>query len=316
MNNKFLVFLNTKQALTNHRKGADFINAFYLSDSELEKWNVTRVQLEAMPEITLAGNNRYNVNGINEIDFSLIQPTGRPLTDLHKWMLDRVLETELPEGTETTLYWQRFMKYRDVYPELFFNVDLFAGRVHTPISGMHRITRPFLLLRNELTGSLDVSQMQPTLLATILQQAVGTNSFSDAINAGTDIYVMLQETAKLADRETAKKRFFQILFGYPDEQLSQLFGRANWIDWINSYKSQTEPRNPHKERMHSNLAWLLQTFEVQIMTEIWRTLAENAVPFVTVHDEIIVQQNSLKQAETIMNSELNKHFINFKINAK
>ena len=320
MNNNFLVFLNTKQALTNHRKGADFINSFKLYDSELAKWNVTRAQLETMPEITVIQDrdegHRYNVTGVNVIDFSLVRPTGRPLTDLHLWMRDRALETELPEGTETTDYWQRFMKYRDVYPELFFNVDLFAGRVHTPISGMHRVTRPFLLLRNEPTGSLDVSQMQPTLLATILLQAVGTNSFSDAINAGTDVYVMLQEKAKLKDRDEAKKRFFKILFGYPDEKLSQLFEGANWIDWINSYKSQTEIRNPHKERQHSNLAWLLQTFEVQIMTEIWRTLAENALPFVTVHDEIIVQQNSLKQAEAIMNNELSKHFINFKINAK
>ena len=316
MKDRFLIYLNTKQALTNHRKGADFINSFFVSDNELEKWNVTRAQLEAMPNVTKTENNLYNITGINEIDFSLVRPTGRPLTELHKWMLERALETELPKGTETTLYWERFMEYRDVYPELFFNVDNFSGRVHTPISGMHRITRPFLLLRNEKTASLDVAQMQPTLLGTILQQAVGTNSFSDAINAGTDVYVMLQETAKLPDREKAKKRFFEILFGYPDKQLSQLFEGANWIEWINKYKLQTENRNPHKERTHTNLAWILQTLEVEIMTEIWRKLAENAIPFVTVHDEIIVPETALKQAEVIMNNELNKHFINFKINAK
>lgn len=313
----FLTYCNTRQFLTNRWKGDIFSNAFYLSDAELKRWHVTRVQLEAMPQIKTVGVNKYNVIGVESIDISLVRPHGQPLTDLHSWMLERVCETELPEGVEVTPYWNSFLKHRSQFPTLFFTVDEFAGRVHTPISGMSRDLRPLLLLRNEKTCSLDVAQMQPTLLGTILQQAVGENSFSAAINEGSDVYLMLMQTAKLKSRDEAKKRFFQILFGKPNEDLAKLFEGANWIEWINKYKSTIEPRNPHgKEKTYSNLAWILQTLEVRVMSEIWRKLAEDAIPFLTIHDEIIVCEKDINKTLDIMNEILKNHFKTFKINIK
>lgn len=315
--NKLLTYCCTKQHFTNHWNGDVFSNAFYLSDSELKRFNVSRVKFEAIPNIKEVGYNQYNVIDFDKIDVSLLRPGGQPLTDLHKWMLQRVCETELPNNIETTQYWNTFLKHRERFPELFFKVDSFSGRVHSPISGMSKTIRPFLILRNEKTTSLDVATMQPTLLGNILTQAVGENSFSQAINDGIDVYSMLQSKAGLKSRDEAKKLFFEILFGRPNDKLSKLFDGANFIQWINKYKSENEPRNPHgKSKQYSNLAWLLQSYEVQIMGKIWRTLAQNAIPFVTVHDEIIVQQTSLKQATEIMNNELSKHFINFKINSK
>lgn len=315
--NEFLTYCNTRQHFKNHWKGDVFSNAFYLTDNELKRFGVSRVQVEVMPQIKTVGLNTYNVEGINEIDVSLLRPSGQPLTELHKWILKRVCEIESPEGIETTPYWNTFLKHRENYPELFLKVDSFSGRVHSPITGMSRDLRPYLILRNEKTVSLDVAQMQPTLLGTILTQAVGENAFSKAINEGLDVYTMLQSKAELNSRNDAKTLFFQILFGKPNDQLSKLFEGENWLHWINKYKSTNEPRNPSgKEKQYSNLAWLLQTYEVSIMQEVWRTLAEKAIPFVTVHDEIIVQQTSLKQATKILNNELSKHFINFKINSK
>lgn len=276
----FITYCNTRQFLTNRWKGEIFSNAFYLSDAELKRWHVTRGQLESIPQIKTVGLNKYNVIGVNEIDISLIKPHGQPLTDLHKWMLDRVCETELPQGIETTPYWNSFLRNRSQFLELYCTVDEFAGRFHSAISGMSRDLRPLLLLRGEKTCSLDVAQMQPTLLGTILKQAVGENSFSAAIDEGTDVYLMLQSTAKLASRDEAKKRFFQILFGKSNEELTKLLKGANWIEWINKYKSTDEPRNPNgRAKQYSNLAWILQTLEVRVMSEIWRTLAETGIPF-------------------------------------
>lgn len=314
--NEFLTYCNTRQFLTNRWKGDVFSNAFYLSDTELKSWKVTRVQIEAMPEIITVGLNKYNVQGVNEIDISLVKPHGQPLTDLHRWMLDRICETELPSDVEVTPYWKSFIKYREVYPELYFTVDDFAGRVHTPISGMSKNLRPFLLMRGEETISFDVAQMQPTLLGTILIQAVGENTFSAAIDEGKDVYLMLQSTAKLESREQAKKRFFQILFGKQNEELSHLFNGENWINWINLYKSTPEPRNPRGAKLYNNLAWILQTLEVRVMSQIWRSLAENAIPFLTIHDEIICRKSDTEKVETIFKNELSKHFQTFKINIK
>ncbi len=313
----FLTYCNTRQFLTNRWKGEIFSNSFYLSDAELKRWHVSKVQLEATPQIKPVGVNKYNVIDVDTIDISLVKQHGQPLTDLHNWMLERVCETELPEGIEKTPYWNSFLKHRSQFPTLFFTVDEFAGRVHTPISGMSRDLRPLLLLRGEKTCSLDVAQMQPTLLGTILKQAVGENSFSAAIDEGTDVYSMLQSSAKLASRDEAKKRFFQILFGKPNEEMAKLFEGANWIEWINEYKSTIEARNPHgKEKTYSNLSWILQTLEVRVMNEIWRTLAEKAIPFLTIHDEIIVCEKDVKISLDIMNEILKNHFINFKINIK
>lgn len=320
--NEFLIYCNTKQLFTNNRNGNEFVHDFYLSNDELKRWHVTRSQVECMPEIIKIvdeRNNRvnYRVQGVTEIDVSLIKKHGQPLTDLHRWMLKRLCETDMPTNYETTPYWQLFIQHRESYPDLFFTVDDFAGRVHTPVSNTHRTDRPKLLLRNEPTVSFDVAQMQPTLLGKVLQQAVGKNSYSDAINEGKDIYVMLQTTAGLATRDEAKKRFYKITFGWPNDKLALMFNGEAWINWINEYKQAREPRNPHnKEKPHSNLAWLLQNYEVQIMGEVWRLLAENALPFLTVHDEIICRATDAKQVETIFNKVLSNHFATYKIGMK
>ena len=316
MNNEFLIYCNTRQHLTNRWKGNIFSNAFYLSDKELQRWNITRSQAEAMPELKSVGKNKYNVVGVNEIDLSLVRPHGQPLTDLHKWMLDRVCETDMPEGIEVTQYWKSFIRHRATYPELFFTVDEFAGRIHTPISGTSKLLRPFLLLQGEQTASFDVAQMQPTLLGKVLFDAVGENSFSDAINEGKDVYIELQSIAGLATRDQAKDKFYSVFYGRPTDEIAKLFKGEKWINWINWYKSTPDIRNPKGEKVYNNLAWLLQNNEVEILTKVWRKLAENAVPFLTVHDEIIFKKSDTGRVETIFKKVLSQHFKTYKINLK
>ena len=321
MNKEFLIYCNTRQFLTNHWKGDIFSNAFYLSDKQLQSWKVTRSQVEAMPEIKTVvsdetGQVRYNVSGIDIIDLSLVKPSGQPLTNLHEWMLNRVIETDMPESIEVTPYWKTFIKHRKNYPLLFFKVDTFSGRVHTPISGMSKFLRPHLLLQNEQTVSFDVSQMQPTLLSGVLKNEVGKNSFSDAIDNGMDIYIQLQNKAGLDTREQGKEKFYGIFYGKPNDKISELFGKEEWLEWINWYKSTLEPRNPKGEKIYNNLAWLLQTLEVDLMTEVWRELAKKAIPFLTVHDEIICKKSDSERVKQIFNNILSEHFTKFNINKK
>ena len=106
MNSKFLTYCNTRQFFTNRWKGDEFRNEFYLSDADLLRWNVTRVQVEAMPEIIKAGVNTYNVKGVSRVDISLLKPHGKPLTDLHKFMMQCVCDADLSAGVESTAYWQ------------------------------------------------------------------------------------------------------------------------------------------------------------------------------------------------------------------
>jgi len=140
--------------------------------------------------------------------------------------------------------------------------------------------------------------MQPVLLGKILRSKIGDNEFSQWIEQGQDVYVMLQQAAKLETRDKGKKRFFEILFSPANSELVQLFGSANWIDWINEYKRKGDADNPHdKEKRHSSMARLLQTTEVRIMREIWQALNTAGLPFLSVHDEIICREQDRHQAE-------------------
>ena len=310
--NKLLIYCNTRQYLTNRWKGDVFHNEINISDTELKKWSVSRTEFEKMPQIKTVGLNKYNIQGVNEIDLSLVRPHGMPLNNLHKWMLERLCETEMPNDMEVTPYWSSFIKHRGTLPELFMSVDMFANRVHTAVSGLSKELRPFLTLRGEKTVSLDIFQCQPTLLGNVLKQAVGENTFSATIDRGEDVYLLLQSTANLASRGEAKKRFFQIVFGKVNANLSQII-EPKCADWINWYKSTPEPRNPKGAKLYNNLAWILQNMEVSIMSQIWQRLAENSIPFLTVHDELIVCEKDSNKVLEIMNEVLKKRFTNYKI---
>jgi hypothetical protein len=309
---KFLIYLNTKQHLTQHKSDGTVKHDIRINEYELKRFNVTLREVEASKHVKKVDAYYYQIIEVNSIDLSLIKPK-QNLTELHRWMLKCLLHTELPNEVQATPYWSTFVKHRSEYAELFFKVDAFAGRVHTPISSMHRPLRPHILLYGLPTTQLDVAQMQPTLLANVLHNNIGKNAFTDAIFEGNDIYTMLQTKARLKSRDEAKKLLFKILFGHPSDKLEILFAGDDFIKWINQCKTEVNESNPHKEKTHSNLAWLLQNYEVKIMSEVWQNLAENGIPFASVHDEIIVPQKAQKQAYSIMSDVLSKHFPKYKI---
>ncbi|HTN00204.1 MAG TPA: hypothetical protein VL088_15715 [Pedobacter sp.] len=256
-------------------------------------------------------------------DLNLMDTKNIPEDPVTQTMLRNIQLVSLSQDALSTDYFNLFLKYQTTHHRVFFTVDKFAGRVHTPISNFHRTHRPNILIENEQTTSLDVTTMQPLLLGKVLFTAIGKNDFTDWINAGKDIYLMLQDKANLSTRDEAKKKFFEILFNKPDNLLQELFGSSNWITWINQYKSKEIKENPNLKfnkdgtrSHHNNLAWRLQTDEVTIMRKIWTALVELNIPFLSVHDEIIIKKKDLDQTYTIMTAILSKEFEYFKISGK
>lgn len=250
-------------------------------------------------------------------DLSLLTLKKIPQDNITQAMLANIQKVSLPVNAPSTPYFDLFIKYRDIKPELFFTVDEFCGRVHTPISNFHRTHRPNLLIDNERTVSLDVATMQPLLLGKLLCNKIGNNEYSTWINEGKDIYVELQNKSGLNNRDEAKKKFFEILFSKPTDALEELFGASDWISYINNYKQIAEPLNPHNERKpHSNLAWLLQSTEVKIMSQVWAGLVNTGIPFLSVHDEIIIKEQDYQAAKKNFENILTGEFEYFKLNAK
>lgn len=325
---KFITYVRTKQVFSLRYRGLnDEMQPIHISSKEVEtrffpfpKYNRKKEIYDLVKKGKLIvsdvnGRFFYEVTTSGTIDFKMLQIKPLPDDEVYQTMLSTLKLVSLPQDAKSTDYFNLFLKYSATRPQLFFSVDGFAGRVHTPISNFHRTHRPFLLLNNEQTTSLDIATMQPLLLGKILFEQLGENEYSNWINEGKDIYMELQKKAGLHDREQAKKKFFEILFSIPSKALEILFGNSAWINWINEYKRLKITENPHnKEKPHSNLAWLLQSTEVKIMLKIWKKLSKENILFLSVHDEVIVKITDVEKTLQIMSKELSNQFAFFKIN--
>lgn len=238
------------------------------------------------------------------------------LSDLHVYMKEQLRRVGFTggDGLDIPVYFRAFLEMRKLNLDAFFSVDGFSTRVHTPIVNLKEDLRKYLRLDGEELISLDVKQMQPLILAKILMDSVGDNVFSGAIFSGEDAYVIIQEAAQLESRGDAKKMLFRLIFGKPMDGIGRIFrGDTKWVDWINGYKSSVELRNPHKEDKHTNLAWLLQFSEVKIMTDIWERLRSAGLPFLTIHDDVLVRRRDGVFTEGVMREVLGSYFPSFVI---
>ncbi|MCO5258164.1 MAG: hypothetical protein M9926_15570 [Lentimicrobium sp.] len=335
----FMTYVRTLQFMKTRLKGIDEGEAVHIPQKLIEtgffKYPTfnRRQELAALVdagelEITQrespqTGRIMYLYRAINPgkwlIDLYLLRKhrgEARPMGEHSQKMRGNLMRVSMPAGAPSTDYFNAFLRYRDELPELFFTIDDFAGRVHTPITNFHRTHRPNLLIDGSPTVGLDVTTMQPLLLGKALTEHIPGNQYSRWIEQGEDIYIKLQQAAGLVTRDEGKKRFFEILFAPPSDSLSELFGAADWITWINSYKRADEPKNPHRSKRHSNLAWLLQSTEVHTMRRVWQALNEAEIPFLSVHDEIIVKQQDRHQAESLFRRVLDHEFTYYKLNVK
>ena len=280
-------------------------------------------ELERRGEIWRDKNWNFKALRQGEIKPSLLAIAKRkdkkpmPLSPLHMWMRNQLRHVTLPgvKQEDLPVYFKAFLQFQNKDLSPFFSVDAFSNRVHTPVVNLKGDLRFKLRFYGEEIVSLDVQQMQPTILAKVLYDSMGDNSFSRAIFNKEDVYIHLMKNTGIKERKDAKKYLFQLIFGPPSGDIGAVFrGENNWVDWINNYKSNIEPRNPHKHKMHTNLAWLLQYSEVQVMTGVWNRLKNKDIPFLSIHDELLCRKSDLDVAYDIMNQELKKHFTSFKIN--
>ena len=321
----FLKYVRTMEIL-NYKKGSVGV---HISQKDLErdffvypKYNRKEILKELVDECRLeiitGKYKKYHCLEEGEIDIDLLKPIQN--YDLNNKVLKDMKKHLKNVGGDffydTTIYFDTFLKMKETHLEHFFKVDNFARRIHTPLTSLPKRFRDYISLYGVETESIDVVQMQPLLLGRLLEEDYGLkNELSDYINKGGDVYKMLQEKGNLGSRKEAKTKFFEILFGKPSKDLENVFGNANWIEWINEFKTKQYKNNPRTDiKRHSNLAYVLQSMEVSVMYKIWQNLYEQSIPFVTVHDEVIVQKYDLKETEKIFNKvlsfEFNMHQLN------
>ena len=180
--------------------------------------------------------------------------------------------------------------------------DKFGNRLHSIFTSIPRELRQHIKLWGEDTTEIDLKQSQPTILATILEETIGENSFTNFIKSGNDVYSLLHE-----NRNVGKKIMYNVLFGErTPKQIKKLFPDV-W-ETINSLKWTKQPLNP-SPKPYANLAYILQQRESKIFRILWDKLLKYRIAFVPIHDSIIIQNKHLTNAISIMNDTLSKHII-------
>jgi len=327
MEHLFTTYVRTKTLYKRRLKDLKDYDTVKIYQYELEKFNVNNgpflFRLKRKGEIDYDSNGNFKALRDGPINFELLEKgrkkpkVSMPLSPLHKYMRDELKYVEIDvDKKDIPVYFKAFLDHRDKQMNEFFTVDEFAGRVHTPVVNIKGELRLKLKFHGSDITSLDVKQMQPTILGKVLYDCIGNNPFSDAIFRGEDVYMLLlRQNRSISTRPEAKKLLFQLIFGRPMERIGTMFhGDTNWVDWINHYKSTPEKLNPHKEDKHTNLAWLLQYSEVQVMTDIWKVLMQEGIHFLTIHDDILCKEEDKDRVYAIMKQELGRHFRRFKIN--
>jgi len=243
----------------------------------------------------------YEATKAGKIDYSILEKRELPKDKISQTMIKHLLHATLKENTPSTPYFDTFQKWKNERMDLFVRVDEFGFRFHSPVTSLNKEIRKNLLIETQQTASIDIKQSQPTILANILERAIGDNEFTDTIKNGIDVYEMLKTKAGLSTRDEAKKKFFEITFGRPSDTLTDIFGGAEWVQWINELKrTPIKSGKPKNGSYHNNLAMLLQRTESGLMRKVWNELVQKNIPFLSVHDEVIVKTKNVDEAKIIV----------------
>jgi len=323
---EFEIFVRTNQFMQQRIREREITDPVSISNKDLElffnsvgigkdKINDATQQIISYGTIERVKKDYYYTYkvltpGAVKLEYAYVK--GKDLDNTTKTMLEYLKRVNIIG--DTSQHFKAYVNNKEL-SRRFFTVDNFSGRVHTPVTNLHSHLRDNLTIDNKPVVRLDLATAQPLILAKVLNKAIGENDFSNWIFAGKDIYIILLEKLQLETRDQAKKLMFKILFGYPDNKLAEIFGNANWINWINWIKTEPLKSNPSSEKKpHNNLCWILQTIEVGIFTTIWKKLINNNIPFLSVHDEVIVKQSDYTTTYKIFDDVMKGEFSYYKIN--
>lgn len=203
----------------------------------------------------------------------------------------------------------------------FITQDSFSGRIHTPITVIPRYLKKqdIIEYNGESMVELDIKTFQPLLLAVIL----GDTDYSRWYFSVDDCYVELQKEFDLPSRESAKEFFYQLVFGTKYGKSHKLFCErfpeagnmlTNWkttFDSTNPNSYKTLKNGRVRSNFHSNVSMRTQRAEVKFMRMIWGALGRNKIPFVTIHDAVLVPESYADRAE-----QLFKHYLEIRFRGK
>lgn len=201
---------------------------------------------------------------------------------------------------------------------LFVKQDNFGGRVYTVATGLPRWVRPYLRLADEEIVEIDLYAAHPTLLYNLLEETDFGAFIRNCTRYNEDIYTMYQDMISAGSRGEAKLRFLRGVYGrvnskYYLEFKASFPGAGVILDEIKTVFSRTNPSRG--KGAHTNLVFKITKREVKIFSKVWTALDGERIPFIPLHDAIILRRSDLEAGLEIIQTIIRRSIpiANFKI---
>lgn len=163
MEHPLVTFIRTKLVHQNRLKNLKSYTSVRIHKYELKKLNVSDHTLHRLQgkQIEFDDKGFFTVLTPGPVDFNLLnnirkKPMTSPLTPLHHYMKEQLLLVSIDTKEELPVYFKSFLSERTSNLPMFFTVDAFSQRVHTPIVSLKSHLRKNLRLCKEKIISLDV----------------------------------------------------------------------------------------------------------------------------------------------------------------
>lgn len=192
----------------------------------------------------------------------------------------------------------------------YFKVDSFSGRVHSIFT---YLPSSIVMTNTSFQREIDLKQSQMILLAQLLFDRIGDNSFTTDINNGVDVYQLMANKLGVS-RKQGKEFMFRLVFGNVYDKAFSVF-KEIWGDaaeYIYQLKTTDNPdirayynRTGKKYKRYAVLCMLLQKKELSIFKDVWQACSRYTIA--TRHDSICCSDCDYENVKKIMTDILEQH---------
>lgn len=190
----------------------------------------------------------------------------------------------------------------------YIKQDKFSGRIYTIATGVPKWVRSYVRLAGEPVAEVDMVATHPYLLFNLLRDTDYSRFLWDTVRNGGDIYEAYGERIGLKDRKEVKYRFLRSIYGRMNskyyKEFKGQFPEAGEI--TDALKTREIPGNPSKKGYYTNLAYKMMNKEVKLFRRVWEGLYIAEIPFLPIHDGILVPASRLQEARILMEQILRR----------
>lgn len=239
------------------------------------------------------------------------------LSKYDRYLANKKLKGEKPRSLESYsqdlgLTWYAIRQYQQLNKKrraAYIREDQFSGRVYNIATGVPRWVRSYIRIQGEPVAEVDMVSSHAVLLWKIVPKTDFISFLYASTSRGSDIYDRYGEILGISDRKEVKFRFLRSLYGRTSskyfKEFKSCFPQAGEI--LEEIKTTENPRNPSNDKgTHTNLAFKLLNLEVKLFRKVWEAYYLAGIPFLSIHDGLLVPVSKVTRARVLMEEILRR----------